>query len=191
MKCSEQIFEMIKFILPSLCTIIVAIISSITVINSTNKSRKEESAKKQQEDLESFFYPFLLRAKKTTQLYSALSNLVDFNNKSDSSENGCLTYLLSGNSFVGNAKVLFEQILENDNKLNELIINYSNVVSNDQLQEKLSKLSAHYTILELTYKGQLKGDNKVLSKYSFPSEVVDDLEKEVQRVKTKISKYNK
>ena len=76
-------------------------------------------------------------------------------------------------------------------KLNELIINYSNVVSNDQLREKLSKLSAHYTILELTYKGQLKGDNKVLSKYSFPSEVVDDLEKEVQRVKTKISKYNK
>ena len=65
------------------------------------------------------------------------------------------------------------------------------MVSNDELREKLSKLSAHYTILELAYKGQLNGDDNVLSKYSFPSKVVSDLESEVRKIKVKINKYIK
>ena len=125
MNCNEQLIELLKFIFPALCTIVVALVSSVTVIKSAKKSRKEEIAKKLQEDLESFYYPFLLRAKKTTQLYSALNNVINTNTESESNENGCITFLLSGKSFSGNEKVLFEQILENDIKLNELIINYS------------------------------------------------------------------
>ena len=117
MKCNEQLFEFLKFIFPSLCTIGVVIISSITIVRSAKKSTREELAKRLQDNLESFYYPFLLLSKKTTQLYTALSKVVDFyaeSDSSDSSENGCLTYLLNGNSFSGNGKVLFEQILEND-----------------------------------------------------------------------------
>lgn len=191
MKCNEQAIELIKFILPSLCTIIVAIISSITVVKSARKSRKEELAKNLQDNLESFYYPFLILSKKTTLLYSALSNVVKLNDGTDSNENGCIAYLLRGKTFSGNGKVLFEQILKNDITLNELIINNSNVVSNNELRERLSKLSAHYTILELAYNGQLNGDSKVLSGYSFPSDVVHDLEQEVEIIRVKIQEYSK
>ncbi len=191
MKCSDQIFELIKFILPSLCTIVVAIISSVTVIKSARKSKKEELAKKLQDDLESFYYPFLTLSKKTTLLYSALNDVVNLENESDSNENGCISYLLNGKAFSGNAKVLFEQILNNDITLNGLIINHSNVVSNNKLRESLSKLSAHYTILELAYNGQLNGDTKVLSGYSFPSDVLLDVELEVENIRAKIQEYSK
>ena len=116
---------------------------------------------------------------------------MDLNDDSDSNESSCISYLLSGKSFSGNGKVLFEQILKNDAALNELIVSHSNVVSNNQLREKLSKLSAHYTILELAYNGQLNGDSKILSGYSFPSQVVSDLEREVENIQKKIVKYSR
>ena len=189
MNCFDQIIELLKFITPSICTIIVAIISSCTVIKSAKKSRKEELAQKMEDALESFYYPFLVLSKKTTILYSALSNVIDFKEESGSNENGCISYLLDGNTFSGNGMTLFKQILENDISINDLIINRSNVVSNNTLRANLSKLSAHYTILELAYNGHLKGDKKILSKYSFPSAVINDLEQEVELIQKKINEY--
>lgn len=181
-----QAWEVIKDVLPSICTIIVAIISGWFVIQSAKKGRREEQAKRLSESLESFYFPFLLYAKKTTQLYAALKSLMEWEN----GENGCVSFLLEGNEFSGNAAIIFSQILENDKQLNELIINHSNVVSNAKLREELSELSAHYTILELAEKRSLKGDVETLSKYSYPTRIVESVENEIIRIETKISKLS-
>ena len=181
-----RIWEVLKDVLPSICTIIVAIISGWFVIQSAKKSRREEQAKRLNEGLESFYYPFLLHAKKTTQLYAALKTLMQWEN----GENGCVSFLLEGNKFSGNAAIIFTQILDNDKQLNELIISHSNVVSNAKLSEELSELSAHYTILELAEKGNLKGDVDTLSKYSYPSKIVDSVENEITRIEARISKLS-
>ena len=185
------IFEFLKSnkntivsIIPSLCTIIVAIISSLAVVHSARKNQREEAARALCDDLKEFYYPFLLLAKKTTQLYAALNDITQI------SEDGCINYLLSGQKFSGNAKALFEQILNNDIQLNNLILENSNVVSNDDLRQKLANLSAHYTILELAYNGELSKDETALSKYSFPSQVIDLIEKEIICIKNRIVHLN-
>lgn len=173
-------------VLPSICTIIVAIISSYTVVLSARKNQREVIANKLRDNLESFYYPFLLLAKKTSQLYDALNDVSQIGDN----ENGCIHYLLSGQKFEGNSKTLFEQILNNDIELNSLILKNSNVVSNDSLRQELAKLSTHYTLLELAYNGDLSKNQELLSKYSFPSQVIDTLEIEISNIKEQISKYD-
>lgn len=102
---------MFKDVLPSICTVVVAIISSRMVIISANKSVDRQKADKLQKDLENFYYPFLLLSKKTTQLYMALHQV----NKEDCCS--CLVYLLNGKRFDGNALVIWKEIIVNNKNL--------------------------------------------------------------------------
>lgn len=179
--------EIVKENVPSICSILIALLSSYTVIRSAKKARREEWAKRLRDHLESFYYPFLLLAKKTTQLYNALTKLAPI--ESPDPNDGCITYLLKGNEFKGNALTVFEEILNNDKELNNLILSNSKVISNSVLREKLSKLSNHYTVLELVYNNHLVGESDLFGTYSFPSKVIDDLEAEVKKLESKIEEY--
>lgn len=182
---SHYIYIVLKDILPSICTIIVAIISSRMVIASANKTLKKENADKLQRDLESFYYPFLLISKKTTELYGVFSKV--------SSENcdSCILFLLSGNKFEGNALIVFKEIMSNNEKLNNLIITFSSTVSNNTLRNDLSKLSTHYTLLELAYEKQISGNKDVFKNYMFPSRVIENMEIEINRIQEQIRILNK
>ena len=181
----QYIYSILKDILPSICTIIVAIISSRMVITSANKTIKKENADKLQRDLESFYYPFLLLSKKTTQLYGAFSQV------SSEDCDSCLLFLLSGNRFEGNALIIFKEIMINNEKLNNLIIRFSSTVSNMLLRNDLSKLSTHYTLLELAYKNQILGNEDVFINYKFSSKVIENMEIEINKIQEQIKLLNK
>lgn len=119
-------------LLPSVCTVVVSLISSMVVIRSARKTKNEEIAKELNDSLEQFYYPFILLSKKTTQLYIALKAVCDLD------EEGCISYLLKGNTFIGNEMVLFNEILLNNIRLNELILSKSNIVSDSNLIDDLS-----------------------------------------------------
>lgn len=177
---TNYIYSILKDILPSICTVIVAIISSRMVIRSANKTIKKENADKLQLDLEAFYYPFLLLSKKTTQLYGAFSQV------SSEDCDSCLLFLLNGNKFEGNALIIFKEIMANNEKLNNLIISFSSTVSNMTLRNDLSKLSTHYTLLELAYKNKISGNQDVFKDYMFPSKVIENMEAEINKIQEQI-----
>jgi len=172
----RYIFSVIKDILPSICTIVVAIISSKMVIISANKSVKQQKADKLQNDLENFYYPFLLLSKKTTQLYRAFAQI----SKEDC--DSCLLFLLSGKRFDGNALAIWQEIILNNKKLNDLIIKYSTIINNKSLRDDLSNLSTHYTLLDLTNNNYLTGNVDVFREYVFPSTVIENIEIEIDKI---------
>ena len=178
-------WEMLKDILPSICTVVVAIISSRMVIISANKSVDRQKADKLQNDLEDFYYPFLLLSMKTTQLYRALHQV----NKEDC--DSCLVYLLSGKKFDGNALEIWKEIIANNIKLNELIIKYSTIINNKHLRDDLSNLSTHYTMLELANANFLIGNEDVLSDYTFPTKVIENIEIEIDKIVENIRDLSK
>lgn len=155
------------------------------VIISANKSVDRQKADKLQKDLENFYYPFLLLSKKTTQLYMALHQV----NKEDCCS--CLVYLLNGKRFDGNALVIWKEIIVNNKKLNELIIKYSSIINNKALRDDLSKLSTHYTMLELANDNLLKGNADILSEYMFPSSVIENIENEIEKIEKNIEDLSK
>lgn len=175
----------VKEILPSICTIVVALISSSMVIKSANKASKNEEAKRLQDHLEKFYYPFLLLSKKTTQLYNAFDKITE--GKCESS----LVYLLNNKQFEGNSLVLFNEIIENNKKLNELIIKYSSLISNKNLRDDLSKLSAHYTLLELAYNKKLNGNESEFEEYIFSENIVKNVESEIEKISQIITELSK
>lgn len=60
------------------------------VITSANKYTNQQKADKLQDNLENFYYPFLLLSKEITQLYEALSQV------SKEGCDSCLVFLLNG-----------------------------------------------------------------------------------------------
>jgi hypothetical protein len=181
----RYIISVIKDILPSVCTVAVAIISSKMVIISANKSVNQLKSEKLQTDLESFYYPFLLLSKKTTQLYKAFSQV----SKEDC--DSCLVFLFSGKKFDGNALAIWKEIILNNKKLNDLIIKYSTIINNKSLRDDLSNLSTHYTLLDLANNNNLTGNEDVLREYAFPSTVIENIEIEIDNILKIIEDLNK
>ncbi|WMJ22910.1 hypothetical protein RBG61_13095 [Paludicola sp. MB14-C6] len=179
------LWTIIKEVLPSICTIVVALISSRMVIKSSNKAAKKEEANRLQNKLENFYFPFLLLSKKTTQLYNGFYKIWG------KEYNSCLDFLLDNQQFQGNSLVLFKEIIDNNRMLNDLIIKYSALISNANLRNDLSKLSAHYTLLELSYEQKLVGNQEVLKEYVFPENVVKNVEDEITRILQCIDELNK
>jgi len=186
LKIIKCIFSVIKDILPSISTIIVALISSKMVIEASNKSTNQQKADKLQDNLENFYYPFLLLSKKTTQLYEALNKV---SNKEGC--DNCLVFLLSGKRFKGNALTIWQEIILNNRKLNDLIIKYSTIINNKSLRDDLSKLSTHYTLLDLANNNDLKGDENLFREYVFPSKVIENIEVEIDKILKEIEDLRK
>ncbi len=181
----QNFANIVKEILPSICTILVALISSSMVIKSSNKASKSEEVKRLQNHLESFYYPFLLLSKKTTQLYNAFDKITA--GKRESS----LGYLLNDKQFEGNSLVLFNEIIENNKKLNELLIKYSCIINDKNLRDDLSKLSVHYTLLELAYYKKLNGNETEFKEYIFPENVVKNVESEIEKISQRMTELSK
>lgn len=74
----------------------------------------------------------------------------------------------------------------NNEKLNNLNISFSSTVSNMTLRNDLSKLSTHYTLLELAYKNQILGNQDVFRNYMFPSKVIENMEIEINKIQEQI-----
>lgn len=170
-----HVFSIVKEILPSIATILVALISSKMVISSTNKSVKQKRADKLQNDLENFYYPFLLLSKKTTQLYRVFDNI------SKEEYDSCIVFLVTGKRFDGNALTIWKEIISNNKRLNNLIIKYSRIISNKELRDDLSRLSTHYTLLELANNNQLIGDEDVFRGHVFPKNIIKNIEDEIDK----------
>ena len=100
--------------------------------------------------LESFYFPFLTLLQKNKVLYEIFITGKDV-------EFRTLIKLLKGEAFPGNDGEILKEIVENDNKLNELIFQESKFID-DELRKNLIKASSHFTIINLAYQNKLSGD---------------------------------
>ena len=186
LQTSTDGWSLIKDIIPSICTIVVVFISSFFVYRSSKKTRNQANAEKLKNDLETFYYPFLILSKRNTQIYQAFRK-----DPSKPEEFSTLLALLGGDSFKDNDKILLDEIMQNDKKLNKLIQIQSKVIRNLTLAETMSRLSAHYTILGLAYERKITGEKERFEEYVHPSDAIESVEKEIKKIESEIKRLSK
>ena len=175
--------KIIVAVLPSVCTIIVALISSFMVIRAGRKDRKRSEIEKTRSVLHDFYYPYVFLLKRNDIIYQAFSKSY----KEKDPNFRTLIYLLKGYKFEGNDKILLEKIIENTIQLNKLITEQSGFIDNGQLLLCLSKMSAHYTMLELAYCGKISSNNeKYFDEYVHPNEIFDMIDQEINKLNKRI-----
>lgn len=101
-----------------------------------------------------------------------------------------LVALLNGEKFQGNDKILLEQILDVEEHMDRLILEQSGLVDDEELQKLLSKVSAHFRLIRLAYKGDLVGQAERFEGNVFPREITGKIEKEIARLKSRLDVLN-
>lgn len=102
-----------------------------------------------------------------------------------------MVFLVSGKRFEWNTLIIWKEIILNNTKLNELIMKYSKIISNNNLRDDLSTLSTHYTLLELENNDQLIGDEDVFTKYVFHPKIIKNIENEIEIILKTINNLEK
>jgi hypothetical protein len=101
-----------------------------------------------------------------------------------------LVFLLEGNSFEGNDKVVLQQILEIGKHIERLVRDKSGLVEDKNLYELLWKLSTHIRLIRLASQGKLKGQRERFEEHVFPREIGEKIEKEILRLNTRLTELN-
>ncbi len=101
-----------------------------------------------------------------------------------------LVALLNGVKFEGNDKILLEQILEVEEHMDRLILEQSGLVDDEDLQKILSKVSTHFRVIRLAYKGDLVSQASRFEGNVFPREITAMIEKEIARLKNRLEALN-
>lgn len=102
-----------------------------------------------------------------------------------------LLALLNGEKFYNNDKMLLNEIIEIDQKLERLIIEKSGYIENSNLSELLSKAAIHFNIMYQAYNGTLSGEVERFKEYIYPRELDEELNREVTKLKNRMRKLNK
>jgi len=101
-----------------------------------------------------------------------------------------LKYLLGGNKLEGMSKLLFNQIIELNDKVASLIESNSGVVDKPELEDLLGRLGAHIRIMKLAHEGTLDGDTKNYEDVVFPLAIEGALESATLRLQDRLKELN-
>lgn len=99
-----------------------------------------------------------------------------------------LTALLEGIKFVGNDKILLEQIINIDKQIEALIVDKSGYVENKELRDILYKAATHFNVINLAYQELLQGQEQRFSDYVFPINLDEKIDKEVKKLQDELKK---
>jgi hypothetical protein len=171
-----SILSVLKDILPSVCTVLVAVISSFMLYRASFREKHVKMAEDKRKILDSFYYPFLLRSRQNALLRKTFND-----------ECALLPKILEGLDFDKNDKAIIDEIKNNDKILNELILSHNTVIYNKEVRTYLAQLSAHYTMFILACDGKLSGDPKRFNEYTYPIEVTNIIEEEIIKIEEEIS----
>lgn len=102
-----------------------------------------------------------------------------------------LTALLKGVKFTGNDAKLLEEIIKIDKKLEDLILNKSGLVDDDEINALLSKAAAHFNIISLAMDGQISGDVERFKEYVYPKALDEKIEARIKTLQRRLKELDK
>jgi hypothetical protein len=148
----------------------------------TQKSHEDER-KEIYKKLNSFYGPVRQLLGLSFEFYEVLK-------LSRSEDFRTLLFLLDGNTFQGNDKVVLQQILDVGQNIEQLIQEQSGLVEDKDLYELLWKLRTHIRVIQLAAKGDLQGEKEKFKKHVFPRPVTDKIEQEILRLNARLAELN-
>ncbi|MBK8489228.1 MAG: hypothetical protein IPL48_15750 [Bacteroidetes bacterium] len=138
--------------------------------------------------LDEFYGPLLQLRKKSNLLYKKFIDRHRVENENFST----LTYLLKGGVFLGNDKILLEEIISLGEESEKLIHSKAGLIDDTYLRQTLiPRATTHYLLLRLAYKGALTGDAEQFKDLSFPKELDDKLETRKKQLEIELENLNK
>lgn len=169
-----------KDTLPTLISSGVAAISIIMVYRSSTKDRRIKKTERLQAQLESFYYPFVLRMRQNSILRKVFKEKYGEKFR-------ILTCLLNDKmDFNANDLVILDEIVKNDKELNSLILK-NQTLFGEYLREDLARLSAHYTVFILACEQKIKGEAMTYENYLHPNLVYGKIISEIERIEQEIA----
>jgi hypothetical protein len=198
---AETTFDAIKFIqdLGPVIISVIALVTSFYLTKNTLDVQKEQTQKTldAQKDVESrllirkkldeFYGPLLQQRKKSNLLYQKFSE----KHRETDSNFSTLTYLLQGKIFIGNDKILLEEILTLGEESEKLIHAKAGLIDDTELRQNIiPRATTHFLILRLAYKGALKGNAEYFNDLAFPKELDKKLEARKKQLETDLANLN-
>jgi hypothetical protein len=152
-------------------------------IRMMKRQNHEDERKEIYKKLNAFYGPFQQRLEKTHELYGIFTDSREL-------EFRTLTALLKGTKFVGNDKILLEEILKINAEMEKLIIVQSGLIDDASLRQLLAKAGTHFRILDVIYRNDTQGDSQRFKSYIFPKELGTKIEDEIQKLKQRLNEIN-
>jgi hypothetical protein len=198
----ETSFNGIKFfqdmgpvIISALALVITYFLTKKTLDVQKEQTQKTLDAQKDIEarlliskKLDEFYGPLLQLIKKSTLLYKKFSG----KQREMDSNFATLTYLLQGKKFNGNDKILLEEILKLGEECEKLIHLKAGLIDDIGLrQDLIPRVTTHFLILRLAYRGGLTGDADHFKDLTFPRELETKLEERKKQLETELANLNR
>lgn len=181
---ATQITTALISALVSLVAVLLSYLYNKRVITQKNsEDEKKEIYKK----LNEFFGPFQAIRKKNKLIYEIFVSQY----KKNDPDFRTLHYFLDGNELSGNEKLLFEEILKNNDVLEKILIEKAGLVDSAELRKHyFPQFLAHCCIIKLAYNKQLTGEKEKFMEHTFPKGIDDYVEKEFIKYKERLVELN-
>ena len=153
-------------------------------IRMLRQQRHDDEREEIYKKLNAFYGPLQQHLGKVHELYKVFTT-------SRGSEFRTWKALLNGEEFKGIDKVLLEEILDIDAKMENLIASQSGLVDEADMRRLLAEASAHFRILNVIYDEGIQEDTQRFNTYVFPRELDKKVECEVARLKARLKELNK
>lgn len=153
-------------------------------IRMLRQQRHDDEREEIYKKLNAFYGPLQQHLGKVYELYKVFTVSRD-------SEFRTLKALLNGEKFKGIDKVLLEEILDIDAKMEKLIASQSGLIDTADMRQLLAEASAHFRILRVIYDKGIQEDTPRFDTYVFPRELDEKVECEISRLKTRLEELNK
>jgi hypothetical protein len=148
------------------------------------QKQREDERKEIYKKLNEFYGPIQQYLGKSRELYDRFTASRGANFRT-------LIALLAGEKFEGNDAVLLKQIIDIDERMEDLIITHSGLIDDAELRELLAKVGAHFRILRLAYDGVLTGEVERFEDYVYPRGLGPKIEDQIKKLKTRLDELNR
>lgn len=165
-------------------SILALLLSQRSTSKAFRQKHDEDEKKEIYKKLNSFYGPLVQLREISFELYKRLKEGQDDNFRT-------LIALLRGDKFEGNDLIILQQILDISKKIDELIINNSGLVDNDDFRNTLGKVGTHIRLIELAFNGSLVGQEERFKDNIFPSDFDAKIKVEINKLKDRLSILNK
>jgi hypothetical protein len=163
--------------------ILVIIFGYYFNMKALNSRKTEDEIISIRKKLDEFYGPLLHLRKKSFILYEKFKK--DYIEKDKNFRT--LIYLIDGNEFYGNEKIILENIISIDEKCANLIHKKAGLVDDAELRDVLlPKATAHFLLMKLAFDGKLRGHSSYFTDLTFPRDLDEKLRQKKDQLESKL-----
>ena len=170
-------------------TVAVGVISLILTYRSNRRTLLQKAYEDEMKDIQtklnSFYGPFRQLLATSKRLYDEFQS-----HQPDPANFRTLTALLEGTEFIGNDKILLEQILEITQELDKLILSKSELID-EGLQPALWEASTHFRLIRLAKNHSLAGEPQRFQKFVYPRPLNEAIDAEIGRLRNRLEELRR